>query len=282
MLWSVPADRVHSRRELYSSSRQCGTKPPADGIPSEALVSFCGKGQQPQRALQLLEPMRYQGLLPDGLPYGALDSTCGNGPTAMAWATSVCCREGQLGGRWPSGRASNVAIRWDPLPRFGQCLRKWANSHRMGYLCVLPGGQLGGRWPSGRAPMRYRGLLPDGIPYRVLTVPADMGQQPLHGLPLLVAGRGSLEVVGHPGGHQCGTKASCQMGSPTALLTVPAEMGQQPLHGLPLWLPGGATWRSLAIREGIQRGQSVRARRQSISQSGNPGNQYATYGRQLG
>ena len=53
--------------------------------------------------------MRYQGLLPDGIPYRALDSACGNGPTAIAWATSVCCREGQLGGRWPSGRAYNVA-----------------------------------------------------------------------------------------------------------------------------------------------------------------------------
>ena len=118
--------------------------------------------------------------------------------------------------------------------------------------------------------MRYQGLLPDGIPYRVLTVPADMGQQPLHGLPLLVAGRGSLEVVGPPGGHQCGTKASCQMGSPTALWIVPAEMGQQPLHGLPLLVAGRGSLEVVGPPEGIQRGhQHVRGG----NQSGNSGNQ---------
>ena len=260
MLWSVPADR-YTAAESYTAPREnAAPSLLPDGIPYDALVSFCGKSKQPQRDLRLLEPMRYQGLLADGIPYRALDSACGNGPTAIAWATSVCCREGQLGGRWPSGRASNVAIRWDPIPRFGQCLRKWANSHRMGYLCVLPGGaawrslalrgstnavprpparwdplprfdsacghgptaiawatsaccregQLGGRWPSGRAPMRYQGLLPDGIPYRALDN---------------ACGNGPVAIA-------WATSVSCR---------------------------GGAYWRSLALRDGLQRGhQHVR------------------------
>ena len=94
MLWLVPADRVHSRREFTAPRDNAAPSLLPDGIPYNALVSFCGKGTQPQRDLQLLEPMRYQGLLPDGIPYRALDSACGNGPTAIAWATSVSCRGG--------------------------------------------------------------------------------------------------------------------------------------------------------------------------------------------
>ena len=50
-----------------------------DGIPYDALISACGKGTQPQRALQLLEAMMHQGLLPDGITYSALVSACGKG-----------------------------------------------------------------------------------------------------------------------------------------------------------------------------------------------------------
>ena len=44
-----------------------------------ALISACGKGAQPQRALQLLEAMLHQGILPDGITYSALVSACGKG-----------------------------------------------------------------------------------------------------------------------------------------------------------------------------------------------------------
>ena len=44
MLWLVPADRVHSRREFYSSSRQCGTKPPARRDPLQCLGKFLRQG----------------------------------------------------------------------------------------------------------------------------------------------------------------------------------------------------------------------------------------------
>ena len=152
MLWSVPADRVHSRRELYSSSRQCGTKPPARRDPLQCLGKLLRKG----------------------------------------YTTAE---------RFAAPRANAVPrppARWDPLPRFGQYLRKWANSHGMGYLCLLPGGAA---W---RAMALREGIQRGhqmGSHTAFWTVPAEMGQQPLHGLPLFVAGRGSLEVVGPPGGH---------------------------------------------------------------------------------
>ena len=49
----------------------------ADVITYNALISACEKGTLPQRAVQLLETMRDQGLLPDGITYnvGALKAT---------------------------------------------------------------------------------------------------------------------------------------------------------------------------------------------------------------
>ena len=49
------------------------------GSPTNALVSACGKNTQPQRALQLLEAMLHQGLLPDVITYNALVSACEKG-----------------------------------------------------------------------------------------------------------------------------------------------------------------------------------------------------------
>ena len=57
--------------------RHQGTLP--DGIPYNALVSACGKGTQPKRALQPLETMRHQAFLLDGIPYNALVIVCGEG-----------------------------------------------------------------------------------------------------------------------------------------------------------------------------------------------------------
>ena len=54
-----------------------------DVIAYNALASACGKGTQPQRALQLWEAMLHDGLLPAGSTYSALVSACGKGTQAQ-------------------------------------------------------------------------------------------------------------------------------------------------------------------------------------------------------
>ena len=48
-------------------------------ITYNALVSAFQKGARQQRALEILEAMLYQGLLPDGITYNALVSACEKG-----------------------------------------------------------------------------------------------------------------------------------------------------------------------------------------------------------
>ena len=112
MLWLVPVDRVHSRREFTAPRNNAAPSLLPDGIPYNALVSFCGKGTQPQRDLQLLShavprpPARWDTIprfgqclregcdatdspwhswrpcwkvLPDRITYNALDSACEKG-----------------------------------------------------------------------------------------------------------------------------------------------------------------------------------------------------------
>ena len=44
-----------------------------------ALVSACEKGEQPQRALELFNAMKQQGVLPNGIAYNALVCACKKG-----------------------------------------------------------------------------------------------------------------------------------------------------------------------------------------------------------
>ena len=80
MPWLVPAERGTQPRgalQLLEAMLHQGLLP--DGITYTALDSACGQGTQPQRALQLLEAMLHHGLLPDGIPYNACVSACGKG-----------------------------------------------------------------------------------------------------------------------------------------------------------------------------------------------------------
>ena len=98
MLWSAPAKRVRCSREPLEAIPHSGPMPDAqclergvlpqralqlleamlrqglmpDGITYDALVSACETGVLQQRALELLEVMLHQGLLPDGIIYNAL------------------------------------------------------------------------------------------------------------------------------------------------------------------------------------------------------------------
>ena len=43
------------------------------------MISACEKGKQPERALQLFEAMKQQGVVPDEITYSALISACKKG-----------------------------------------------------------------------------------------------------------------------------------------------------------------------------------------------------------
>jgi len=51
-----------------------------------ALISACGKGKQSERALDLFETMRCQGVLPDVIACGTLISACEN---RLEWALGM-------------------------------------------------------------------------------------------------------------------------------------------------------------------------------------------------
>ena len=80
-LWSCMREGCAAAESLAAprgnAAPRQGLRP--DGITYSDLVSACGQGTQPQRALQLLEVMWHQGILPDRIPYNALVSACGQG-----------------------------------------------------------------------------------------------------------------------------------------------------------------------------------------------------------
>jgi pentatricopeptide repeat protein len=47
-----------------------------DVITCSALISACGKGKQPERALEVFEAMQRQGVVPNVITYSALISAC--------------------------------------------------------------------------------------------------------------------------------------------------------------------------------------------------------------
>ena len=53
---------------------QQGVTPNA--ITYNALISACGKGKQPEQALNVFEAMVQQGVVPDATTYNALISAC--------------------------------------------------------------------------------------------------------------------------------------------------------------------------------------------------------------
>ena len=151
-----------------------------DGITYSDLVSACGQGTQPQRALQLLEVMWHQGILPDRIPYNALVSACGQGTQPQR----VYSSSRQCGTKPPARR--------DPLQCLGKLLRKgYTTAERF----------------AAPEPMRYQGLLPDGIPSRALDNACGKGAMP----------QTALGILGGRAGR------SCQTGSPTTLWTVPVR-----------------------------------------------------------
>ena len=50
-----------------------------DIITYSALISACEKGKQPERALQLFEAMKQQGMVPNVITYNTLISACEKG-----------------------------------------------------------------------------------------------------------------------------------------------------------------------------------------------------------
>ena len=48
-----------------------------------AAISVCGKGQQPQQALHLLQELQLRGLLPNVITYSAAISACEKGSVAI-------------------------------------------------------------------------------------------------------------------------------------------------------------------------------------------------------
>ncbi len=50
-----------------------------DEITYSALINACQKGKQPERALELFEAMKQQGIVPDEITYSALLSACEKG-----------------------------------------------------------------------------------------------------------------------------------------------------------------------------------------------------------
>ena len=50
-----------------------------DVITYSALISACEKGKQPDRALELFEAMKQQGVIPNTITYSALISACEKG-----------------------------------------------------------------------------------------------------------------------------------------------------------------------------------------------------------
>ena len=54
--------------------RQKGIEP--NVITYSALIRACAKGEQPQKAQELLQEMRQRGLEPDMITYSALTSAC--------------------------------------------------------------------------------------------------------------------------------------------------------------------------------------------------------------
>ena len=70
MLWSAPAKRVRCSREPLEAIPHSGPMPDAQCLE---------RGVLPQRALPLLETLLRQGLLPVVIPYSALISACGKG-----------------------------------------------------------------------------------------------------------------------------------------------------------------------------------------------------------
>ena len=85
-----------------------------DGITYDALVSTCEKGVLQQRALELLKVMLHQGLLPNVIPYSDLISACNQ--QRYTAAESLAARGGNAAPRPPARR--------DHLQRLGQCLRE--------------------------------------------------------------------------------------------------------------------------------------------------------------
>ena len=63
--------------ELLEAMRQHGLVP--NVITYNALISACGKGQEPERAMKLFERMQRQGGVPVVITYNALISACEKG-----------------------------------------------------------------------------------------------------------------------------------------------------------------------------------------------------------
>ncbi len=63
--------------ELIEAMQRQGLVP--DVITYNALISACEKGKQPERALELFEATQRQGLVPNVITYNALISACEKG-----------------------------------------------------------------------------------------------------------------------------------------------------------------------------------------------------------